>query len=88
MRADVAVHETMHAVSDPVDEALARAEGTFRSPRMFDAAETDAVEGIVRWKAAKSLWIAGMTLAALIGGPICFTCGALALFLALSLIHI
>src|SRR5256714_14736094 len=68
--------------SDPIDEALARSESTFRSPRMFDAQETDAVEGAVRWKPIKSLWISGMTLAALIGGPIYFTWGALALFLA------
>jgi fatty-acid desaturase len=67
---------------DPVDEALARSESTFRSPRMFDAQETDAVAGMVRWKPVKSLWIGAMTLAALIGGPIYFTWGALALFLA------
>jgi fatty-acid desaturase len=67
---------------DPVDEALARSDTTFRAPRMFDAATTDAVEGRVRWKPVKSLWITGMTLAALFGGPVYFTWGALALFLA------
>src|SRR5436190_7143691 len=68
--------------SDPIDAALARSESTFRSPRMFDALETDAVEGVVRWKPIKSLWIGSMTLAALIAGPLTFTWGALALFLA------
>jgi len=58
---------------DPVDEALARSDSTFRSPRMFDAAATDPVEGRVRWKPAKSLWITGMTLAAVLGGPVYFT---------------
>jgi fatty-acid desaturase len=67
---------------DPVDEALARSDTTFRAPRMFDAASTDAVAGSVRWKPAKSLWITGMTLTALLGGPAYFTWGALALFLA------
>ena len=66
---------------DPIDAALARSESTFRSPRMFDAADTDAVEGEVHWKPAKSLWISAMTLTALIGGPVFFTWGALALFL-------
>jgi stearoyl-CoA desaturase (delta-9 desaturase) len=69
-------------LADPVDEALARSESTFRSPRMFDAEETDAVEGRVHWKPVKSLWITAMTLVALIGGPLTFTWGALALFLA------
>jgi stearoyl-CoA desaturase (delta-9 desaturase) len=48
---------------------------------MFDADDTDATQGTVRWKPAKSLWISAMTLTALIGGPIWFTWGALALFL-------
>jgi fatty-acid desaturase len=74
--------ETLREPSDPVDEALARSESTFRSPRMFDAQETDATEGIVRWKPVKSLWIGSMTLTALIGGPMYFTWGALALFVA------
>jgi len=67
--------------TDPVDEALARSDSTFRSPRMFDGAETNAVQGGVRWQPAKSLWISGMTLAALFGAPAYFTWGALALFL-------
>src|SRR5689334_18955196 len=65
---------------DPVDDALARSESSLRSPRMFDAPGTDANAGTVRWKPAKSVWVAAMTLAALVGGPLTFTWSALALF--------
>src|SRR5260370_3083928 len=67
---------------DPVDDALAQSASTFRSPRMFDAGDTGAVEGEVRWQPSKSLWISGMSAAALIGGPLCFTWDAFLLFLA------
>ena len=73
---------TRDACADPVDEALARSESSLRSPRMFDAADTDATLGAVRWKPVKSLWITAMTLTALIGGPLFFTWGAVAVFLA------
>jgi stearoyl-CoA desaturase (delta-9 desaturase) len=76
------------AAPDRIDEALRNSEGTFRSPRMAEAEDTDAVEGEVRWKALKSLWITGMTLAALIGGPLYVTWGALALFLATTAITV
>jgi stearoyl-CoA desaturase (delta-9 desaturase) len=66
---------------DPVDAALARSDSSFRSPRMFDVAASDALAGSVRWKPVKSLWITAMTLAALLGGPVYCTWGALALFL-------
>jgi fatty-acid desaturase len=66
---------------DPVEEALRQSQSTFRSPRMFDAPLTDANAGKVRWKPAKSLWISGMAAVALIGGPLTFSWGALALFL-------
>jgi hypothetical protein len=49
-------------ISDPVDVALTKSQSTFRSPRMFDAKETDAVTGRVQWAPGKSLWITGMTL--------------------------
>ena len=75
-------------LADPVDEALARSESTFRSPRMLDVPETDAVAGTVHWKPVKSLWISAMTLAALIGGPLFFTWGALALFLATTAVTV
>jgi fatty-acid desaturase len=68
-------------VADRIDEALRNSEGTFRSPRMAEADDTSAVEGKVHWKPVKSLWISGMTLAALAGGPLFFTWSALALFL-------
>ena len=68
-------------ISDPVDVALTKSQSTFRSPRMFDAKETDAVTGRVQWAPGKSLWIAGMTLAGLVGGPVSFTWGAFVLFL-------
>src|SRR2546423_40447 len=73
---------------DPIDEALRKSESTFRSPRMADAPETDATVGSVQWKPAKSLWISSMTLAAIIGGPLCFTWDALALFLATTAVTV
>jgi hypothetical protein len=42
----------------------------------------------VHWKPAKSLWISGMTLAALIGGPISFTWDALALFVVTTAVTV
>jgi stearoyl-CoA desaturase (delta-9 desaturase) len=76
------------AVSDRIDEALQNAEGTFRSPRMLEAEGTSALEGTVHWQPVKSLWIAGMTLAALIGGPLTFTWGALALFVVTTAVTV
>ncbi|HLH87490.1 MAG TPA: acyl-CoA desaturase [Xanthobacteraceae bacterium] len=73
---------------DPIDEALAASASTFRSPRMFDSADTDATAGDLRWKPVKSLWISGMTLAALIGGPLFFTWGALALFVVTTAVTV
>src|SRR5262245_40557292 len=67
---------------DPLDAALQKAEGTFRTVRMRDVAGSDAVSGSVSWCPNKSLWITSMTVAALIGGPMLFTWGALLLFLA------
>jgi hypothetical protein len=73
---------------DPVDDALRQSASTFRSPRMFDADVTSAIDGSVRWKPAKSLWISAMTAAALIGGPLAFTWGALALFVATTAVTV
>lgn len=42
---------------------------------------SDPVRGVVRWSPAKSLWIGGMTAAALVLGPIYFTWPAFALFI-------
>src|SRR4051812_2511005 len=66
---------------DPIDDALRQSASTFRSPRMLDADDTDAMVGSVRWKPVKSLWISTMTAAALIGGPLAFTWSAFALFI-------
>ena len=66
---------------DPIDAALTKSESTFRSPRMFDRGVTSADAGCVRWAPGKSLWITGMTAAALVGGPLYFTWGAFILFL-------
>src|SRR6185503_9093627 len=75
-------------VADRIDEALQNAEGTFRSLRMAEDEDTSAVDGEVRWKPAKSLWISAMTLAALIAGPLAFTWGALALFLVATAVTV
>ena len=74
-----ATHDAIAA--DLVEQALRSSQSSLRSPRMFDAQETSATKGTVHWKPAKSIWISGMTLTALIGGPIFFTWDALALFL-------
>src|SRR5215467_11075 len=66
---------------DPIDAALSKSESTFRSPRMFDRGMTSADAGCVHWAPGKSLWVTSMTVAALIGGPLYFTWGALILFL-------
>jgi stearoyl-CoA desaturase (delta-9 desaturase) len=67
---------------EAVEAALAASAGMHRSPRMAEEAATDAVRGRVEWAPAKSLWIGGMTAAALLAGPFFVTPGALALFVA------
>ena len=52
------------------------------SERIVVDAVSDPVRGRVRWAPAKSIWIGSMTAAAVILGPIFFTWGAFALFLA------
>jgi stearoyl-CoA desaturase (delta-9 desaturase) len=52
------------------------------SERIVAHGDASPVEGAVRWAPAKSLWIGGMTLAALVLGPLTFSWSALALFLA------
>src|SRR5215470_10058243 len=73
---------------DTVDEALRQSASTFRSPRMLDADDTDAIGGSVRWKPVKSIWISAMTLAALIGGPLYFSWSAAALFLVTTAVSV
>jgi len=73
---------------DIVEEALRSSQSALRAPRMFDGEATSATEGTVHWKRAKSIWISGMTLAALIGGPIVFTWDAAALFLVTTAVTV
>jgi fatty-acid desaturase len=54
------------------------------SERMVVDATSDPVRGVVRWAPAKSFWIGGMTLAALVLGPFYVSWTALALFVATS----
>jgi stearoyl-CoA desaturase (delta-9 desaturase) len=51
------------------------------SERIVADTGASPVLGRVRWAPAKSLWIGGMTLAALVLGPLTFSWGAFALFL-------
>jgi fatty-acid desaturase len=73
---------------DPIDTALRQSASTFRSPRMFDGRETDAVAGSVHWQLRKSAWITAMTAGALVGGPLAFSWGALALFVATTAVTV
>lgn len=73
--------DTGAASPDFVEQALESSQSTLRSPRMFEADCTSAVEGWVRWQPLKSIWISAMTLAALIGGSFFFTWSGLVLFL-------
>ncbi|HEV2080675.1 MAG TPA: acyl-CoA desaturase [Allosphingosinicella sp.] len=54
------------------------------SERIIADANCDPVRGIVRWAPVKSLWIGGMTMMALILGPLYFTWGAFLLFILAS----
>jgi fatty-acid desaturase len=73
---------------DPVEDALTRSQSSLRSPRMVEPPSTNAVEGHIRWRPAKSLWISTMTLVALVGGPLFFSWGAVLLFLVTTAITI
>jgi stearoyl-CoA desaturase (delta-9 desaturase) len=54
------------------------------SERIIATDTASAVEGVVRWAPAKSLWISAMTLVALVLGPFCFTWRAFDVFLISS----
>lgn len=56
------------------------------SDRIIADASTDPVQGRMRWAPVKSIWIGGMTLTALIAGPLLFTWDAFAVFVVLSAI--
>ena len=50
--------------------------------RMISTPDSDATSGQVVWVPAKSIWIASLTLIALVLGPLTFTWDAFALFIA------
>jgi sn-1 stearoyl-lipid 9-desaturase len=54
--------------------------------RIVADAETSAIDGTVAWSAARSLWVGGMTLVAVVLAPVFVTPGAVLLFLATSAI--
>lgn len=54
------------------------------SERIIADLATDVCDGRVRWAPAKSFWIGGMTLTALIVGPLLFNWGAFGVFVVLS----
>lgn len=54
--------------------------------RMIAEADTSATEGHLEWAPAKSLWITGMAVTALLLGPILVTPGAVALFAATTVV--
>jgi stearoyl-CoA desaturase (Delta-9 desaturase) len=54
------------------------------SERIIADNDTNPMDGAVRWAPAKSLWIASMTTAAIVLGPLFFSLDAFALFIATS----
>ncbi|MFC7662331.1 hypothetical protein ACFQWF_04895 [Methylorubrum suomiense] len=53
---------------------------------MIADAQTSAADGRLEWSPAKSLWIGGMQLSALLLGPVFVTPGAVALFMATTIV--
>ena len=56
--------------------------------RVHSRIGSSAVDGKVKWLPVKSLWITGMTLIALIGGPLTFTWDAFAVFIVTCVVTI
>lgn len=54
------------------------------SDRILAGAESDPSKGVVRWRPAKSLWLGAMTITAIIGAPMTFGQGEIAVFLILT----
>ena len=52
--------------------------------RMISEPDSDPVAGKVVWVPGKSIWVASMTVIALIGGPLTFTPDAFAVFIVLT----
>jgi fatty-acid desaturase len=78
----------LQARANAVEEAVAHSQTMFRSPRMFEDQATDADQGTVAWKPAKSIWITVMTVTALICGPLTASWEAVTLFLVTATITI
>lgn len=57
---------------------------TVSTERMISGPAENAVEGRVRWTPARSIWTGGLTLIALIAGPMTFSWDAFALFIVTS----
>ncbi len=55
--------------------------------RMIDD-NSDPVKGKVVWLPAKSIWITAMSLTAIVGGPLTFTCSAFGVFIFLTAVTI
>ena len=72
---------------EAVEAALLASASMQQSPRMAEGAATDAVAGRVGWAPAKSLWIGGMSAAALLA-PVVATPGALALFVVTTAVTV
>jgi fatty-acid desaturase len=54
------------------------------SERIIAEGATNPLEGTIRWAPAKSLWLAAMTVLALVAGPLFFSWSAFALFIVAS----
>jgi len=61
-----------------------RAVSAISTGRMISQGDSDPVRGSVVWVPGKSIWVSAMTAVALIGGPLTFTPGALAVFVVLT----
>jgi hypothetical protein len=80
--------QAAHAAAMPASELCRDQTMDVRpgSERIVIAPDTDPLDGRVRWAPAKSLWLAGMTAAAIVLGPITFSWSAFAPFIVASAI--
>jgi len=78
---------TVRLTPEAVEAALLASVSMQQSPRMAEGAATDAVAGRVGWAPAKSLWIGGMSAAALLA-PVVATPGALLLFVVTTAVTV
>src|SRR4051812_21138234 len=78
---------TVRLTPEAVEAALLASVSMQQSPRMAEGAATDAVAGRVGWAPAKSLWVGGMSAAALLA-PVVATPGALLLFVVTTAVTV